>query len=434
MAVIRAILFKEPKERSSQEIKQVQKRFKDNKFFQTVLKERDEKTFFELCERLRLEEYSQSAIVFNYGDIGQLFYIVVEGEVDVKVPSPVILEEDSATPEGLISFIMLYFNDLHWERLYMGKRIIQLIFSELRACDVEVGPSGTFDTKTALEAIDQRITKQNTNIHFQVYKLVNPESKDRIELHWFKTVSKLGGGTQFGDLALQYNQPRGATIQCTQRTLLATLSRTDYSLIIGKEQKRKMKQIVDEVKNYRIFQTLRPTVIVKIFHYMEKVEFQRGHTLYSEGVSKTDAVYFVIEGEFAVTKAAQSNNDVDEMKLKDMQDSELPISRKVRKSPTRTTKVREMLVQRNINLLGNSVSGMLTKEAANKFVRSNRGRTIQLYLLGKNEIFGMEEIVQILPLRNFTIKCASMKGICYKITKDAFQDCVNQFRFSDAVV
>ena len=83
-----------------------------------------------------------------------MFYIVVEGEVDVKVPSPVILEEDSATPEGLISFIMLYFNDLHWEKLFMGKRIIQLIFSELRACNVEVGPSGTFDAKIALEAID----------------------------------------------------------------------------------------------------------------------------------------------------------------------------------------------------------------------------------------------------------------------------------------
>ena len=74
---------------------------------------------------------------------------------------------------------------------------------------------------------------------------------------------------------------------------------------------------------------------------------------------------------------------------------------------------------------------MLKSVAANKFVRSNRGRNIQLYLLGKNEIFGMEEIVQMAELRTFTVRCASMKGICYRITKESFQDCVNTFRFSD---
>ena len=88
------------------------------------MKERDEKTCYELCERLRLEQYSEGAVVFNYGDTGQLFYIVVEGEVDVRVPSPVLLEELSATPEGLISFILLYFKDIYWDRLYYGSRIV----------------------------------------------------------------------------------------------------------------------------------------------------------------------------------------------------------------------------------------------------------------------------------------------------------------------
>lgn len=123
MALIRVILTKEPKERSSQEIKQVQKHFKDNKFFAKVLKERDEKTFYDLCERLRLEEHQEGAVVFNYGDQGQLFYIVIDGLVDVKVPSPVLLEEDSASPEGLISFLILYFGDIHWEPMYHGDRI-----------------------------------------------------------------------------------------------------------------------------------------------------------------------------------------------------------------------------------------------------------------------------------------------------------------------
>ena len=78
-------------------------------------------------------------------------------------------------------------------------------------------------------------------------------------------------------------------------------------MIIGKEQRRKMKVIVDEMQNYRLFSTLRPNVIVKIFHYMKKIEFKRGQTIYKEGESKVDNVYFIIDGEFEVTKSSQKS-------------------------------------------------------------------------------------------------------------------------------
>ena len=86
-----------------------------------------------------------------------------------------------------------------------------------------------------------------------------------------------------------------------------------------------MKLIVDEMQNYRLFSTLRPNVIVKLFHYMEKVEYPRGYTVFSEGVSKTDAVYFIKEGEFAVTKAAHASNKIEDLELEDTSAQELPI-------------------------------------------------------------------------------------------------------------
>ena len=64
MANIKHILLKEPKERSSAEVKLVQQRFIKNKFFAG----RDDKTSYELCERLRFEEYDIGEIVFNFGD------------------------------------------------------------------------------------------------------------------------------------------------------------------------------------------------------------------------------------------------------------------------------------------------------------------------------------------------------------------------------
>ena len=57
MIIIKTILHKDPKERSSQENKQIQKYFKEIKFFADIIRIRDEKTFLELCERLRIDEF-----------------------------------------------------------------------------------------------------------------------------------------------------------------------------------------------------------------------------------------------------------------------------------------------------------------------------------------------------------------------------------------
>ena len=89
----------------------------------------------------------------------------------------------------------------------------------------------------------------------------------------------------------------------TKPTSLASLSNSDFTALIGKENRRKFKRIVKELKNYRIFARLRPNTIIKIFHYMNKVDFKRGQTIYKEGESTVDSVYFIINGEYEVTKA-----------------------------------------------------------------------------------------------------------------------------------
>ena len=115
-----------------------------------------------MCKQLRLEEVAKGEIVFNYGDQGQLFYIIIEGEVEIKVPSPVLLENDSATPEGLITFILLFFKDIYWKELPNCLQTIKLVYNELSLCHVSVDENGDFDSAKAIEAIDQRILKMQT--------------------------------------------------------------------------------------------------------------------------------------------------------------------------------------------------------------------------------------------------------------------------------
>jgi hypothetical protein len=54
--------------------------------------------------------------------------------------------------------------------------------------------------------------------------------------------------------------------------------------------------------------------------------------------------------------------------------------------------------------------------------------------LGKNEIFGLEEIILDVKRRKMTVTCATTVGECYFMSRENFIHCVNQFKFNDQVL
>ena len=76
-----------------------------------------------LFQNLRFTELDSHENVFDYGDDGDLFYIIIEGEVKIKIPAPDELEEEQCTPEGLLIFLVEYFGDVHWGDLRNGYEI-----------------------------------------------------------------------------------------------------------------------------------------------------------------------------------------------------------------------------------------------------------------------------------------------------------------------
>ena len=91
----------------------------------------ENKTIMYLYRNMRYEEFGPSDIVFNYGDQGDLFYIIMEGEVIVKTPAPEVIEDDQATPEAFIIYIIEYFQEIYWEKLPEGNYLRDLFLKEL---------------------------------------------------------------------------------------------------------------------------------------------------------------------------------------------------------------------------------------------------------------------------------------------------------------
>ena len=55
--------------------------------------------------------------MFNYGDAGNHFYILIQGSVDVRVPMPVQLEDDEATPISVLNYIIENYDDIYWKAI-----------------------------------------------------------------------------------------------------------------------------------------------------------------------------------------------------------------------------------------------------------------------------------------------------------------------------
>ena len=54
-------------------------------------------------------------------------------------------------------------------------------------------------------------------------------------------------------------------------------------------------------------------------------------------------------------------------------------------------------------------------------------------ILGVNELFGLEEIMENQKYRMKTVECIS-DGKCYYLSKEYFIHCVNLFKFSQNVI
>ena len=101
-----------------------------------------------------------------------------------------------------------------------------------------------------------------------IFKIVEPVDRNKsITVSFFKEVARYSEGHSFGELALLKNSGRAATIICTMPCRFATLHRKDYKLTIGSEVRRKLKENVRLLKQYRIFSSshLKNNAIEKVF-------------------------------------------------------------------------------------------------------------------------------------------------------------------------
>ena len=197
-------------------------------------------------------------IYIYVGEVGEEFYILLRGIVEIKVP----LTDDLPLTRG--------------EVLELQNEPKNVIFS-------------------IQEKHLDRTNKDDLNIINELKKV----SKRLYTVKRLKAVVQLHDGAAFGELALINNKPRAATITSIEPCHVAYLNRSDFRVILGQILKKEQLEKVKVLAKFPILNTQGGGIMLKLQYKIKLLEYTKGEIVYHEG-DLADKLYFIEDGEFQV--------------------------------------------------------------------------------------------------------------------------------------
>ena len=115
-----------------------------------------------------------------------------------------------------------------------------------------------------------------------------------------KSVSTIGPGCCFGELALMYNTPRAATVQARERAKLWALDRFTFRKMLTNNIYHKRNLYLSFLRSVPIFESLSDDELSRIADALEVEEFMENQHIITQG-EIGDKFFIVVNGEAAVT-------------------------------------------------------------------------------------------------------------------------------------
>lgn len=87
---------------------------------------------------MELLEITKGKALFNYGDRGEKFYILIAGSVRLSTPSPVELSDKKCSAAGILSFFVNFHDEIVWESFDRGNQLKYTFYDEVRNIGIKV--------------------------------------------------------------------------------------------------------------------------------------------------------------------------------------------------------------------------------------------------------------------------------------------------------
>ena len=191
----------------------------------------------------------------------------------------------------------------------MGEEYYILLAGKVEV-KIPVDEDMQFSSKAKLEEFER--IPNNSVLSIQE-KYLNKENKEEAKLleelfknnkllyrvKYLKKVVELPKGAGFGELALINNKKRAATIVTVTPCHVAYLNKFDFRRILGGIMQKEQLENLRIVRQFPIIETQTGAALLKLQFCVKARNFIRGEVAYKEG-DPTTKLFFISEGEFEV--------------------------------------------------------------------------------------------------------------------------------------
>ena len=268
------ILEKNPKNRKENEIKNVADFLSTNYTYFQNLKKSDSQLMVEKLAKLsKIKIFYPGETIIKFGDIGDKFYVVIEGFVQVYKP---IFEEKKMTPNDFIK----YMNDIKFREKDENKYLRIKDYNKTRNFDI-----------SEYEKMDSEMNFMKIKREFFVENL--------------QSMGIYGEGFSFGEISLMTNAKRNATIKCSdennnKHAILLSIGKESYDKAFKEYQEKKLTKDIDNfIKAYPFFKDFTKENMIAVFNCITKINLEKGDYLFYQNDPDTN-LYFVVSGKLEV--------------------------------------------------------------------------------------------------------------------------------------
>ena len=270
--------------RSKREVINYAKYLSENyQYFKKIKAEDSQLKVEQITKICRIETKSKNEAIINFGEIGDKFYIVLEGVVEIYRPKYIDIEVYPSEFLKMLNKVKTNEkNLLKYERIKEKNKIF-------------------FDTYSQEDAINNISELMNAPVGNSSMNVNLLKNKQVFLMEDEEKLGEYGEGFSFGDIALIQKTRRNATIKAKKDCILLTIENNDYNKAILEYQRKKLnKEIDDFIKTYSFFKDFSQEKIIKLFNCFSKKTIYKNEYLFEQN-KHDEYVYIINEGIFSIS-------------------------------------------------------------------------------------------------------------------------------------
>ena len=266
-------LRKAPGARTFKDLQKVAEYLSNNyKYFSNIKEEEGTKKLENITKICRLEFFKKGSTIIRFGDIGEKFYIVMEGKIEIYKPKFIEINE--------------------------SPKIFIKLLEKIRDDEVDIEKYNRIRNKNAQIFSKLPLENNNNNNIHKGFDIMEYKQLFFYEIE--EKMGEYGMDFTFGDIALIKRARRNATIKAKEDCYCLTITNIEYNRAIFEYQKKMLgKEIESFTKTYSFFRNFTNDKMVKLFNCFTKIELFRGEFLYKQNMD-ANSIYILNNGSFMV--------------------------------------------------------------------------------------------------------------------------------------